>query len=74
MVVHGRTWTSGVACASVSLPLRDQLRSRGYVRPKPGRSTGSLVMTPLMDGFSVDSRLSGWARLTVALYAWWEVT
>jgi hypothetical protein len=25
MVVHGRTWTSSVACASVSLPLRDQL-------------------------------------------------
>jgi hypothetical protein len=35
MGVHDRMSTTGVACASVSLSLRDPLRSRGYARREP---------------------------------------
>jgi hypothetical protein len=51
MVAHGQTWTSDVACTSVSLPLRDQLRSRGYARPKPRLSTSLLIASPPIDCF-----------------------
>jgi hypothetical protein len=67
MTVHGRTWTSGVACASVSLPLRDQLRSRGYARPKPGLSTDLLITSPSINGFSAPTTVrirAGCLRVT----------
>jgi len=47
--------TSGVACASGSLPLRDQRRSRGHARLKPARLTGLLITSPSMNGFSASA-------------------
>ena len=37
MVRHGCTWISGVACASVSLPIQDRLRPCSYGRLGSGR-------------------------------------
>jgi hypothetical protein len=47
--VRGSVRTSGVACASVSLPLRDQVCWRGYARPEPGRPMGLLITSPSID-------------------------
>jgi hypothetical protein len=52
MVEHGSTRTSGVGCASLLLPIQDQLRLRGYDRPEPGRPLGLLITSPSMNDVS----------------------
>lgn len=52
MVKYGLTWISGVACASVWLPMQDRLWPRGYDRLESGCQLGLLISSSSICGLT----------------------